>query len=72
MEAGKEYWIKNLVVDGKALNKAPETCKVLKVLDDGTCIVENKDGYTRLFRQDMLSTQPGEVYAELRTVKESK
>lgn len=71
MEINKTYYVKNLLLDGKQMTN-DETCELLKLNDDGTCLVANNDGEIRLFRQDMLSEVPGEIYGELKTVKHEK
>lgn len=66
MEINKIYYIKQLVIDGVV--QPQDTCKLLQINDDETCVVENTDGEIRLFRQDMLSENPGEIYMELKSV----
>lgn len=68
MEINKRYYVKNLTLDGKQITH-DETCELLKLNDDGTCLVANKDGEIRLFRQDMLSETPGQIYGNMTTVK---
>ena len=68
MEINKRYYVKNLLLDGKQMTN-DETCELLKLNDDGTCIVDCSDGEIRLFRQDMLSEVPGVIYGELHSVE---
>lgn len=68
MEINKRYYVKNLLLDGKQMTN-DETCELLKLNDDGTCFVANDDGEIRLFRQDMLSETPGQIYGNMTTVK---
>ena len=67
MEINKQYYIKLLVIDGVV--QPQDTCILLKLFDDGTCAVRNTDGEVRLFRQDMLSENPNEIYMELKSEK---
>ena len=68
MEINKRYYVKNLTLDGKQITH-DETCELLKLNDDGTGLVANEDGEIRLFRQDMLSETPGQIYGNMTTVK---
>ena len=43
MEINKRYYVKNLLLDGKQMTN-DETCELLKLNDDGTCLVANEDG----------------------------
>ena len=67
MEVGKRYYIKILQIDGK--NQPQETCELLRLNSDGTCVVRNEDGEIRLFLQNMLSEKPNEIYGNLKSIK---
>jgi len=67
MEINKTYFIKQLVIDGVV--QPQDTCCLLQLNDDGTCVVDCSDGEIRLFRQDMLSEVPGVIYGELHSVE---